>query len=459
MEKKNSREVSNRGDIWRNLFFHNLGIKLLSCVCAILAWLLVTNIADPYKEKNFVVSVETVNEDAISSANMVYEIVEGSTANITVGGKRSVVDKLGSEDFSATADLSELSSVNAVPIKAKLKRSGTSDVIVECSQVLKISLESKETKQIKVSVDTSGEPGSDYSVGECVAKPNVIEVTGGESVIDRIDSVGVTVNVNGATENFSQKLVPVAYDKKGRRVSSSTLSFNVPQVRVRVRLLQKKTIPVKIQIKGKPAEGYELVDVSNSPEEIEIAGSQKVLQTVSQLVLPVDITNLTDSSARLEQNINAEEYLRDGISIPAEEERNISVKIQIEKQQAKKIQLPPSQIQFNNMRQGYVAEVMIELPVLELEILGRESVLSSLSESALTAYVNCDNRGEGVYSLPIDLNMDNTCTLKKPVYVKVRISKTAGDVQSPTDSPEPAQAPQGEAAATPVSPPQGRGTE
>ena len=68
MEQKNSGEISNRKDFWKSLFFHNLGIKLLSCVCAILAWLLVTNIADPYKEKNFAVPVETINEDAISSA-------------------------------------------------------------------------------------------------------------------------------------------------------------------------------------------------------------------------------------------------------------------------------------------------------------------------------------------------------------------------------------------------------
>ncbi len=449
MEQKNSGRELNRGDFWKNLLFHNLGIKLLSCVGAILAWLLVTNIADPYKEKVFTVPVETVNEDAISSANMVYEIVEGNMASVTVGGKRSVIDKLNGEDFVAIADLSELSSVNAVPIKARMRGSNPNDVVVECNQVLKISLENKDTKQMKVSISTSGEPGSDYSVGECVAKPNVIEVTGGESVIERIDSVGVTVNVSGATENFSQKLIPVAYDKKGKKISSSTLSFNVHDVRVRVKLLQKKTVPVKVEIKGQPAEGYEFVDVSNSPEEIEVAGSKKLLQEISQIVLPVDISNLIDTSAALEQNINVEEHLPAGISIPAEEERNISVKILIEKQQTRKMQMPISQIKLSNMLEGYVGEIIADQPDLQVEIRGRESVIYALSGEVLTGSVDCGERSEGTYSLPLKLNLGDSCSMAKDLYVRVRISKKKEDVTRETSTPAVTQTPEPEATTTP----------
>lgn len=452
MEQKKSKLALGRKEFWKNLLIHNLGIKLLSCVCAILAWLLVTNIADPVREKTFAVPVETINEDAISSANMVYEIVEGNIASVKVEGKRSLVDKLTSEDFIATADLSELSSVNAVPINAKLRKNSSNDIIIECNQVLKISLENMEKKQVKVVVGTSGEPGGDYSVGECIAKPNVIEVRGGESVVDRVESVGVTVNVSGATENFSQKVTPVAYDKKGRRVTSSTLSFNVSDVRVRVKLLQKKTIPVKIQVKGEPADGYELVDVSNFPDEIEIAGSNKILQSVSQLTLPVDITGVTDSSAKLEQNINVEEFLRDGISVPAEEERNISVKIIVEKRQTKTVQMSYSQVKFRNVREGYQAEIVMDRAGFTLEIAGRESVLSALTDASLTAYVDCGNRGEGNYSLPIELNLDSSCSLVDRVHVTVHISKKEEEQVVATPSPAPTATPETEITASPVPP-------
>lgn len=65
--------------------------------------------------------------------------------------------------------------------------------------------------------------------------------------------------------------------KNGTRLFQSTLSFEKKTIRVKARLLQNKTIPVKIHIKGKVANGYEYVDATCVPEEIEIAGSARKL--------------------------------------------------------------------------------------------------------------------------------------------------------------------------------------
>ena len=276
MKQEAKKEIM---EFWKQIFFHNLFTKILSIVGAVLVWIVIMNIDDPYKTKGFVVSVETINEEALHSVNKVYEVIEGSTASVSVRGKRSIVDNLEASDISATADLSELSDVNAVAIRVRLKKKVSSEVVLECNQVLKVSLEDMETKQVKVTVDTEGIPAEGYSVGECVARPNVIEVTGGGSVIDRISSVRVKLNVNGASQNFSKMLEPAAYDKRGNRVISSTLSFGETQVKVKAQLLQNKTIPVKAEISGKPAEGYEVVGVDCLPEEIEIAGAEKFLNS------------------------------------------------------------------------------------------------------------------------------------------------------------------------------------
>ena len=313
MNQEAKKEIA---EFWKQIFFHNLFIKILSIIGAVLVWLLIMNIDDPYKTKGFIVQVETINEEALHSVNKVYEVTEGSTASVSVRGKRSVIDNLEAGDISATADLSELSSVNAVAIRVRLKKKVSSDVMLECSQVLKVSLEDMETKQVKVTVDAEGIPAEGYSVGECIARPNVIEVTGGGSVIDRISSVRVTLNVNGASQNFSKMLEPTAYDKRGNRVISSTLSFSDTQVRVKAKLLQNKTIPVKAQIIGKPAKGYQYVGVDCLPEKIEIAGSERVLADISELVIPVDISGLTSTSASLEQEVEVRQSRSDKIPIP-----------------------------------------------------------------------------------------------------------------------------------------------
>lgn len=457
MNQEGKKEIM---EFWKQIFFHNLFTKILSIIGAVLVWLLIMNIDDPYKTKGFIVQVETINEEALHSVNKVYEVTEGNTASVSVRGKRSVVDDLEASDISATADLSELSSVNAVAIRVRLKKNVSSDVVLECNQVLKVSLEDMETKQVKVTVDTEGIPAEGYSVGECIARPNVVEVTGGGSVIDRISSVRVTLNVNGASQNFSKMLEPAAYDKRGNRVISSTLSFSDSQVRVKAKLLQNKTIPVKAEVTGKPADGYQFVGVDCLPEEIEIAGAEKFLANISELVIPVDISGLTSASASLEQEVEVREYLSDKITVPEEYQR-ISVKITIEKLIRKKIQIKAGDVKLQNTEREYVAEAYDSEKILEFTIEGRESVLNDMSERDFTAFADCTGLSVGIHKLKVQLGENVSFKLLKGASIRVVIrekeeqrqefvtpkpEKTAAPAESkeptePTEEPEETETP------------------
>ena len=75
---------------------------------------------------------------------------------------------------------------------------------LECDQVLKVSLEDRASKQVKINVSTEGNPQKGYSIGECIAKPNMIEVSGGESAINQIKTVNVYLNVSNVSDDFTE---------------------------------------------------------------------------------------------------------------------------------------------------------------------------------------------------------------------------------------------------------------
>lgn len=439
-QESREERKQNIMEFWKQVLFHNLSTKLLSIAGAMLVWVLIVNIDDPYRTKSLIVHVETINEDALHSEKKVYEVVEGSVATVKVSGKRSIIDNLASDDIRATADLSELSSVNAVAIRVGLKRGNTSDVTLECNQVLKVSLEDMEAQQFRVTVETTGTPADGYSVGECSVKPSLIEVTGGSSVIDRIATVRVSLNVNGASQDFVKRLEPVAYDKRGNRVVSSTLSFSDGTIRVRAKLLQNKTIPVKVQIKGKPEKGYELIDAQCFPEEIEIAGTEKLLSGISELVIPVDVTGFTDTSPGLDQEMYVMDYL-DGDVVVKEEYQKVSVQITLEKLLRKKIQLRTTRIQMNNVQDKYIAAIYGNVSDIELTVRGRESKLKNLTDTTIMAYVDCSGLKEGVYTLPVKVDTNGLGRLVKGAKVRVIITRridTAPDtVPVPSATPEP----------------------
>ena len=445
------KNAKNQSRIHR-LFFNNAGIKICSTIIAVIAWAIIINIDDPYKTRSFNVEVETINESALNSVNKVYEVIEGSNAIVKVKGKKSVVDKLTASDIRAVADLSSLSAVNAVAIQPSLRKVVASDVIMECGQVLKVSLENRESKQVKVTVVANGTPGEGYTVGECSAKPNMVEVAGGESAVGQIESVKVFLNVNGATEDFSKRLVPVAYDEDDNKVESSTLSFSNDLVRVYAHILEEKTIPVKVKIIGKPADGYVYTSTDCLPERVRIAGSTRQLSHISNVTITVDISDMTTSSQNLEQDIYISDYLPEGIT-PVAGFENVSIRITLEQVIKKNIEINTSSIGFSSLANGLKAEITGGTDKASLLVSGRASVLNSINNTNISAYVNCNGLVEGVYTLPVIIkDLDESCEIIETSKIKVRIYKEnqqnpgAGSEEFPVT---PASAPP-EAADTPV---------
>ena len=168
-DSSNKIKMSSR---LKGLFITNLPLKILSLFLAALVWTIIINIDDPIKEKSFNVEVDIINRDALESVNMVYEIKSGDIARITVKGKKSIIDKLRTDDLSAEADLSKLSSVNAVNITPKIVEKFAGEVSLSCDDVLKVDLEEMAKKQLQVQVVTEGILEEGYALAEYEVKPD-----------------------------------------------------------------------------------------------------------------------------------------------------------------------------------------------------------------------------------------------------------------------------------------------
>ena len=218
----------------KNKITTNLFLKVLSVIMAFLFWLVIINMIDPTVAKTFRdIPVEILNENVITSANQVFEVESGDTVNVTVKGKRSFVETLSPRDFTAVADLSELSKVNAVSINVQLKKQSNSNVELDWgSAVLKVQLEQRETKKFRVEVTHQGELSENYVLGNIVAQPNIVEVSCGESKFKKIDHVGVVVTLNGESEDFEKQYKPVLYNKDGEVLDNENVTFSNDTIRV-----------------------------------------------------------------------------------------------------------------------------------------------------------------------------------------------------------------------------------
>lgn len=416
----------------------NLSLKIVSVIVAFLFWLVIINITDPTTSRTFYdVPVQILNENVITSANQVYEIEDGDTVHVTVKGKRSFVETLTNEDFTATADLSELSKVNAVNIDVKLNKESTSSVDVDWDNaVLKVNLEKRVTRKFKVEVSYEGELSENFVLGEMVAKPNIVEVSCGESKFKKIDHVGVMVSLNGESEDFENSYSPVLYDNNGEALDDTNVTFSNDRIRVYTEVLETKEIPVYVTTTGKPAEGYRLIQTDYKPESVRVYGKKEALE--KQTSIKVDI-RIDGEKKDVEKEIALADYLDEGLSLVGDIE-TVSVRCEIEKDGQRILTLTPADIAVKNLPQNYTMNFEPATQKYSIGVLGEEAVLADVNVADLGAYVDLTGLTNGAHTLEVHFNLPAGIRVKNKIKIKVRLGQQGDTLEAtpePTVSPVP----------------------
>lgn len=415
----------------------NLWLKILSLVVAFLFWLVILNITDPTTSRTFYnIPVQVLNENVITSVNQVYEIESGDKVQVTVKGKRSFVETLTSSDFEATADLSDLSKVNAVSIAVKLKRVPASSVEVDWGNaVMKVKLEKRVSQKFKVQIEHQGELSEGYELGDMVARPNIVEVSCGESKFKKIDHVGVVVALNGESEDFERKYSPILYDEDGEILDSSNVTFSNDTVTVSTTVMQTKEIPVYVNVTGTPADGYQLVQTDYQPQTIRISGKSDALKKNVSVKIPLDIEN---AKKTVEKEVALSDYLTQDVAIVGDI-TTVSVRCDIEKNGRRSFVMTSADIAVKNLPTDCTMDFTDSDTKYKVTVSGDEQALKNLTLNDLGAYVDLFGLSAGVHSLEVRFQLPDGVTLKNKIKVQVTLkSQVAGteETDTPTATPE-----------------------
>lgn len=106
--------------------------------------------------------METTNTSVLTDENKLYQVLDDTdTVTVTVRASRSVLENLNSSDISATADFSELSFTNTVPIRLSVSRYVDKQIesISGSIDSMKLEVEDKKEKQLVIEIAQTGEPG------------------------------------------------------------------------------------------------------------------------------------------------------------------------------------------------------------------------------------------------------------------------------------------------------------
>ena len=358
---------------------HNLNLKVLAVLFSVIIWIIVVNIDDPIKSVQFNdVPIDVVNKSVLTEKNLFCEIVEGQeTVDVTVSGRRSVIEDISKDNISVTADCKELNDSNTLTLKVSSNKY-PGDIDSMKPEFDKVELNVEELKKIQkaIQVEPVGIPANGYKLGDYSISLNRVNIEGPKSVIDKVQTAKVQVDVDGATGNISASAPIILYDALGERLDSSKLTMNLDNINVNQEVLYTKTIDVVANYSGEPAEGYKTNgNVQVVPSKVTIAGLKSVLDNINQVTIPASAVNISNQDSNYKTNANIFNYLPSGVESAEESFKGaVSVTVEIEKEISKTYNIYFNKISFDGLPDGLEAEI----------INGAESALENRVE--ITAY-------------------------------------------------------------------------
>lgn len=407
---------------------NNISLKLLAFLFAFLLWLIVVNIDDPIIDKTFSdIPVTVEHAEVITGQQKTYQIVDNTqTVAVTVYAKRSVLNKMTAEDIQATADMKELYLESQIPIEVKIAGyEGRYDSVSSNPRNLQIKIEKNASKSFAITPVATGTVRDGYLLGELKSSPEKVTINGPESVIERISRVTAEVDVSGLARNSDLETSLRFFDADNEEIDQSLLGNNLGSygVSVNVSLLNTRTIPVVLDTSNVAAEeGYSIADITWTPQEIVLAGTEEDLQDVNDIYIPASALGGEPVRKKTDITIDITEYLPENVQLLDEGGNNVIVTITVERDGTKSFDLPVGSIAVKNLDEKFKMSFSSSED-LEVHVRGAKETLDTLNIEELASIDMKSQTSAGDYTVPVSIELPSGCTLEGTVQVQVTLEE------------------------------------
>jgi len=302
---------NNSEDVYRRTSKKSRDIlpKIFSVVAALILWFYVVDIKTTIDEK-IISGVPVVLENFDNSANNL-DIVSGRehSIEVTISGIKNEIEEISRDDILVTADMNGITSAGTYKLDLNITTPSGVTVLKKSTSEISVSVDKTTSKHIAIEVDLrSNDVAADISeIGDAVLSSASIQVTGPQKIVDSIEKMMVTLNVDVIKDTIDSKgctVVPV--DKNGNVVSSPYIKFNQSVVDVLIPVYKSADVEV-IPVFSDDL-NYTLSYTDFSPKIITINGKVETVNSIECIF--TETINVAERSGNFNVNLD----LPDGVS-------------------------------------------------------------------------------------------------------------------------------------------------
>jgi len=307
---------------------HNIIPKILCVVAAFFLWLYVMQTETPENE-GFIssVTVDMENSAELQSASglSVYSR-SGNIVDVKLRGKKSVIDKLKSEDIHAYIDVGTITTPGQHAVKVFVDLPEGVNLVEPQPSTISVYVDETSTISLDVSEKLDNLMlSSPYELGNIRFEYDSITVTGPKNKLAQIEMAMVDVNMKDKTSSFVTRSPIYLVDKSGKKIDMSYLITSVNEMDVTVPIYVNKEIPVKVDFKH----GFLNADnakVTLTPSYVTVKGDESKFVDVAEIIdtIIIDEKQIVDNSYTISLNTKANADVT-----VAEDDRTIKVDVEL----------------------------------------------------------------------------------------------------------------------------------
>lgn len=262
---------------------------LLSFVVAFGLWLYVVMVVNPEWEQTYTdIPVVFQNENLLAERGLMIVSDDKPTVELRLSGNRADLMELSSANISVVCNVASIESSGEFTLNYSVYYANNAiSVVGKTPESINLKVEKKITKPVDVVVVPNGEtpPGYIDDRDNLTLDYTSIEVTGPQSVVDRIHAARVYVDLEGKTQSIIGQFPYTLVDADGNPVDAEQVEVNADKISLVLKILRLKDLPIKVENViiyggGATKENTEIVWDS---VKITVSGSETILNDLEYL--------------------------------------------------------------------------------------------------------------------------------------------------------------------------------
>lgn len=266
---------------------HDWIAKAACLVLAFVIWLYVMTVDSPEHEEIFYSVDVTLSNTAVLEGESGLSVYSGygNTVDVTVIGKKSVINKLSAEDIRVNADVSGIKTagLHSVALQADLPAGLSLGALSQ--NTIQVYCDEKSSAVVDIRARVSSfTMASRLEMGEIQTEYDTVVVSGPKTALSQISCAQVTLELGNVDASVTASGKLVLLDASGNRIDNPYLRMSRSEVTVSVPVYTTKPLPLRVNYKY----GYyndKNVRVTLSPSVLTVKGDPALLDSMTEIIV------------------------------------------------------------------------------------------------------------------------------------------------------------------------------